>query len=253
MVCARGLSRKGTSLQADAFGVKGFGPREQEDARKRRVQRVREFWRRGKKEEEEDKKKEMVERAKWTRFGGGGEMKKEGDERMKSRRKQASAGPRLAFSHEGMCWPCHVSRWSVWSRLDLLLPSNLPYLPPIALSFLHSFSLTPVFDADTNDSLSLASSTVHRPGRSSISTSTVHVRVPSCLQLWLYLVAFCFLLFSPCLIPIFHSPSLLSITYLPCRRQRLDVLHSKLELNKLDPPIRGALLFFLFLFCFFFF
>ena len=49
------------------------------------------------------------------------------------------------------------------------------------------------------------------------------------------------------------APSLLSITYLPCRRQRLDVLHSKLELNKLDPPIRGALLFFLFLFCFFFF
>lgn len=25
-------------------------------------------------------------------------------------RQQASTGPRLAFSHEGMCWPCHVSR-----------------------------------------------------------------------------------------------------------------------------------------------
>lgn len=39
----------------------------------------------------------------------------------KSRRKQESAGPRLAFSHERMCWPCHVRRWSVWSRLELVL------------------------------------------------------------------------------------------------------------------------------------
>lgn len=117
-----------------------------------------------------------------------------------------------------MCWPCHVSRWSVWSRLEYP-PFYHPYLPTL-VPLPQSSSLHPYF-------ISLPAS----PPWDSLSCFRILIRPNKNTGLMGAGDSE-----GNRLIPA-HSPnSLASLIFHVAVSLSKTLSFSKLELNKLDPP-----------------